>query len=342
MDVIVYFGGGGSLGAFDAGVWAALAPRLRAIDARVIAVGGASIGAINAACLACKARDGDYGASALEALWRSELATPSVAFNGPLAWAGDRDARSWNGVLTGLLVGNRRLYRAEPAHWNALHGLARSRHPLMDRGREHAWLEERFGGVPVAGTTTPLLCAAAVDVLSGELRLFDNGAAPLDARALAASSAIPMLFEPVAIDGRLYWDGEMTRQSALPAFVDTVNGHRRSTAQRETLLVAVDHMSTTLPRVPESDMEIADRMLELLMVGKTRVDASTLQGIDHVLRIEREPMPHDGVSGQFDYSPERIDELVAQGAMQAAHAWSDTGLPMPDSARRAPADVDAG
>lgn len=327
MDVILYFGGGGSLGAFDAGVWAALAPRLQAANARLVAVAGASIGAVNAACVARHAGDDDLGVEALRRLWRDELATPSVPFNGPLAWLGDRDARSWNGVLTGLLVGNRRLYRTEHAHWNPLVGLSRPLHPLMDRRGEWRWLQQRLGDIPQADARTPLLCVVAVDVLAGTQVLFDNARAALPVRALAASSAIPLLFDPVEIDGRLHWDGEMTRESALPGVAARVQAHRGDAPAGGTLLVAVDHMSQMLPRAPASDLEIADRVLELLLAGKARVDVDALAGVDRLLRIEREPQPHDGISGQFDYSPERIAELVEQGAAQAARAWDAAGLP---------------
>ena len=340
MDVIVYFGGGGALGAFDAGVWAARAPRQRAGGARVAALSGASIGAVNAACLARHADADDYGASELESLWRDELATGSVAFNGALAFAGDREARSWNGVLTGLLVGNRRLYRADATNWNPLSGLARRRQPLMDRRSEWTWLRERLGTLPTAGNGVPFLAVPTVDVLTGDLVLFDNARAPLAVDAIAASSAIPLLFEPVEIDGRLYWDGDMTRESALPPFLeracDRIDG-----ARGETVLVAVDHMSHAAPRAPDAGLEIAHRVLELLLHGKTRLRTEDLEGIDRVVRIEREAMPHDGISGQFDYSPERVDELIRQGADHAARAWDETMRQAPRTSARRHATIDA-
>lgn len=321
MDVVVYFGGGGALGAFDAGVWRELAPRLRAAGARLLAVGGASIGALNAACIARHGADWSAGASALEGLWTRELATPSFPFD-PTAPFGERLARSWNGVLTGLLLGNRRLYRSEPMRWNPVAGLQRRHQPLMDRSRMHDWLERCIGPVPVASADMPLLGAAAVDVHSGELLLIDNASGPVPPAALAASSAIPLLFEPVELDGRLLWDGDMVRDSALPLLLDRARAHRGA-ARTPLMLVAVDHMCRAMASTPRSGLEMTHRALELLLQGKTVVDDAALAGVDHVLRIERSPLPHDPVSGQFDYSPERIAELVAQGAAQARAAWRD-------------------
>lgn len=343
MDVVIYFGGGGSLGAFDAGVWSALAPRLQAMGARVLAVGGASIGALNAAWLARHLEAADAGVDAFERLWTAELATPSLPFNGPFAWLGDRDARSWNGVLTGLLVGNRRLYRADPTRWNAATGLMRRQRPLMDRSGEYAWLERVLGAIPRAGDAVPLVCVPAVDVLTGALATFDNAAAPLGMRALAASSAIPLLFEPVDIDGRVYWDGDMTRESGLAAVLARLREAAPADPSRPRLLVAVDHMGRAAARLPDAGLEIAHRALELLLAGKTHVPAEDLDGIDHVMRIVRAPMPHDAISGQFDYSPGRIDELIAQGRGQALAAWEAIapGLPVAVSAqaRHAPRPV---
>lgn len=321
MDVLLYFGGGGALGAFDAGVWCALAPRLRTMGARLLAVGGASIGAINAACVARHGQDWSAGASALEAMWTRELVTPSFPFNGLGEW-GDRDARSWNGVLTGLLLGNRRLYRSEPLNWNPGAGMMRGDRPLLDRTRMHAWIAQCIGSVPVADEAHPLCAAAAVDVLSGDLVLFDNAQAPLNEAALLASSAIPLLFEPIEIDGRLYWDGDMTRESALPAFATNAL-HARGNSRSPTLLICVDHMSRATASAPRTGLAIAHRVLELLLHGKTQVDDGELPGIDRVIRITRASLPQDPISGQFDYSPERMIELVNQGRQQAEAAWGD-------------------
>jgi NTE family protein len=98
MKTVIVFQGGGALGAFASGAWQSLAPWLRARDARLIALAGASIGAINAAVIAHRLHEPDLGAGHLASLWQDELATPSFPFFGwPLGeheWA--RMLRSWN------------------------------------------------------------------------------------------------------------------------------------------------------------------------------------------------------------------------------------------------------
>lgn len=317
MRAIVMFGGGGALGAFDVGVWQVLAPALQAIGARLAAVGGASIGAVNAAMIASVGDDPAESTTRLETAWRDEFATPSMPFAGVFD---DAESRSWNGVLTGLLVGNRQLYRAAHEAWNPFAGMQRRHSPLLDRSGMWAWLE-RQGPVPRLGGAHPLLAVAAVDVMAGELAVFDNADSPVLPAHLAASSAIPLMFEPVEVDGRLYWDGDITHEPALPSLLDRVRAHVLRDDDEPTVLIAVDHMPRRQSRMPQSGLELTHRALELLLHGKTRVSDEAFAGIDHVIRIEREALPHDVVSGQFDYSPRRIGDLITQGREQASRAW---------------------
>jgi NTE family protein len=320
MNVIVVFGGGGALGAFDCGVWNVLAPVLRDRGATLVGVGGASIGAINAACLARHGRDLRAGAAALESLWCDQLVTPSFPFAGMF---GDRDQHRWNGVLTGLLFGNRQLYRSHSPHWNPLAGLDRRAQPLMDRSAMRQWLDTHIGTIRTGPLDDPLLCVPAVDVQSGGLVLFDSARAPVTGEHLAAASALPLLFEPVMIDGRLYWDGDMTRESMLPHMLDRLRqcGRLAADTGEQTVLVTVDHMPRASSHTPCSGLELVHRALELLLHGKMAAPAGSLGGITHVIEIVREPIGHDAISGQFDYSPERIRELVDQGQSAAERAW---------------------
>jgi hypothetical protein len=56
--------------------------------------------------------------------------------------------------------------------------------------------------------------------------------------------------------------------------------------------------------------------------------------IDRLRRVQREPLEDDGVSGQFDYSPERVERLVAQGRAAARQAFDSPNAP--DGSETAP------
>lgn len=323
LRVAIVFGGGGALGAFGCGVWKALSERLQ--GAEIIGAAGTSIGAVNAAFVARHGGDVRESASAMEACWREDLATPSLPFAGlPL----HRAAQSWNGFLTGIFLGNRGLGQPNYAYWTPLMGLNRFAHPLMDRSRMWALLASRLGSFNARYPDDTLLAAGAVDVMSGKLDLFDSSREELDVRHLSASSAMPMLFEPVNVDDRLYWDGDVTRQAVLPLFLDALRDAGRLPETRqpavETVLVTIDQMSEESSKPPSSGIEMAYRVMELLTHGKMTLPAEALHGISRVVSIRRRPLSHDGVSGQMDWSPERIDELIELGAAQAEEAWDGT------------------
>ena len=84
-------------------------------------------------------------------------------------------------------------------------------------------------------------------------------------------------------------------------------------------LVTIEQLPKVLDRLPSSGVEISYRVFNLLQIGKLAPsELDDTAGIGRWIRIAREPLPHDAVSGQFDYSPERVDELIAQ-ADELAH-----------------------
>lgn len=329
MNTVVLFQGGGALGAFSAGVWQALAPRLREAGDSLVAVAGASIGALAAAVVArhAPARHGDWGAAALEQLWRERLATPSWPGMPAGAWGpAGRRLDAWRGLWTGLFAGTRGLYRAAPERWHAAAGAQRLHWPLFDRSAMYETLQSVLAGpqAPADGAPPPrqpCLAVAAVDVLAGQLRLFDDDAGVLTPAHLAASAALPLLFDPVQIDGRTYWDGEICNASWLPLVLERLWQTGRLSRDEPARVVCIEPISPRAAALPGTGVEIVHRALELLLARK-------LSGSDAVpphwprLDVVREPLPEDLVAGQFDYSPARIDALLAQGREAGARAWA--------------------
>jgi pimeloyl-ACP methyl ester carboxylesterase len=83
MDVILILQGGGSLGAYECGVYRTLAPWMQTNGHNLLVVGGTSIGAINATVIAARHGDADHGVAALTGLWHS-LSEGSALFLPPL------------------------------------------------------------------------------------------------------------------------------------------------------------------------------------------------------------------------------------------------------------------
>lgn len=324
MKTLVVLQGGGPLGAFGCGAWMVLAPWLRARGHRLVAVAGASIGALNAAMIATNAERDDRGAAALHTLWRDEIAEPAPAWTlyaKPISWPWGtaREAEAWAGWSHGFFFGNRALFAPQFAHWTPMAGLRRAALPLYSQHR--MW--QLFGRIVGPGYRSedgqaPALAVAATDVLDGSLRLFSSDVSPVDALMLSASAAIPLMFEPVAVEGRLYADGEMNGRSLLPLLVDSLLQTRRLAAGEPVQLISIGQFSRAAGRMPQTSHELLDHTLQLLLAGKLRTSDSA--GFEVRIDIERDPEPQDGVSGQFDYSQARIERLIDAGRSAATLA----------------------
>lgn len=303
VPTVLVMEGGGALGAYMAGVWRVLAP---ALPGPPVAIAGSSIGALNGALIARHLHEADRGVAALERFWRDEVATISVPFG--------LGARI-DGALTGLLVGTRGLHRAAPLHWHPAASLARALWPLTERAPMAELIERRIGRV---SAHEPWLGVTAVDVLGGQLRLFDSDAGGVGAPELLASSAIPIVYAPVELDGTLYWDGDMTRDSMLSLVLDRLRESGRLREGRPLRLVTVSLRPREAASRPVSSTQLSWRMLELLMHGKLDRDEARHAGVPDAIVIRRQSLPGDGISREFDYSPQRIEELIAQGVRETS------------------------
>jgi len=65
----------------------------------------------------------------------------------------------------------------------------------------------------------PVLLLSAIDVLSGEFRLFRED--ELGPETILASTAEPSLFQAVEVDGNYYWDGLFAKNPPIQAFSTT-------------------------------------------------------------------------------------------------------------------------
>lgn len=318
MKTVLVFQGGGPLGAFGCGAWEAIAPWLRDNGHEVVALGGSSIGAFNAAVLRPRLHTSGGGAGHLSALWRNAIAMPSLPFLGmpvgdsPLA----TELRSWNGLLTSMLAGNG-LFRPNPVAWGPWAFLRRDQLPLYDRGRMWQLLQAEVPSYRSADASDVLLFAATTDVDEGRLLLHDSDQTELGPAQVAASSAMPMMFDAVALEGRPQWDGDLVRESPVQPVLEAVRRSGRARTNEPLLLITIEQLAPPSPRPPRSGIELVYRALTLSQVGKLAPRETS-----HVrwLRIARPTRAFDGISGLMDHSPERIDTLIAQGRTAVAQA----------------------
>ncbi|RZL38652.1 MAG: hypothetical protein EOP35_05320 [Rubrivivax sp.] len=337
MKTVVIFQGGGPLGAFGCGAWQVVAAWLHEQGHELTAVAGASIGALNAATVACHAEDADLGAAAVERLWRRDIAVPMPGVPGAPRM-GD-EARAWAGWWQGFALGNRALFSPLYAHWHPLAGLRRASLPMYSQEP----MRRLFGSIVGSGyfgrgLSAPLLAVAATDVLTGELRIFHSDEAPIDATVLCASAAIPLMFQPVPVGDRVYVDGEVNRRTATAGVIEALHAGGRVGRRERLQLVTIGQFSRHADRLPRTSPELLDRSLHLLVADKLADEPLPAgQRID----ITRGPEPYESISGQFDYSLPRIEALLEAGRAAASAALGrapepQQPLPAPAKARARP------
>ncbi len=248
--------GGGALGSFQAGAYAALSR----YDIRLDWVAGISIGAINAALIAGNPR-GERRA-ALTKFW--DLVSGGLP---ALIPPPDRDWR-------------------EAAHLMAAGAVAMWGVPGFFRPRYMAGLFA-VPGSPQATSlydTGPLIATldtlvdwdllnhgpmrfsvGAVDVESGNFAYFDNRegewAGRIDARHILASGALPPGFPAVEIDGRHYWDGGLVSNTPLQHILDHSRG--------DTLVFQVD-LFPAQGALPRDLSDVASREKDIRFSSRTR------------------------------------------------------------------------
>jgi NTE family protein len=252
--------GGGALGAYQAGVYEALAEA--GIHPNWIA--GISIGAINAAIIAGNAPNSRV--DRLREFWTQVTAT-GPWFESSDACAGlarGEASRQWfNRMSAGLAAasGARGFFSARPIlPWFQPAGrieatsfydtpdLKRTLERLVDFDRLNA------GAIHFS--------AGAVNVRTGNFACFDTKTQTIRAEHVMASGALPPGFPAIEIEGEYYWDGGLVSNTPLQWVVD-------AEPRRDTLAFQVDLWNPG-GGFPRNMFEVMTREKEIRYSSRTR------------------------------------------------------------------------
>lgn len=245
--------GGGAHGAFT---WGVLETLLADDRLDIVAVSGASAGAMNGAMLLQGLATGgpDGARDLLEAFWRRISSSSGAGAFAPSLfgrmlgdWNVDHSLTALAFEHAGRWVGP---YDAQPADFHPL------RRVLTDIIDEPA-LRGASAGFYVSAT----------DVVSGGLRIFHREEIGVD--ALLASACLPNLFQAVRIDGRDYWDGGYL---ANPALFPLVENH----PDADLILVTVNPFDA--PETPRRPDAIAARLAQITFNAPLRRELQGLHG----------------------------------------------------------------
>ncbi|MDE2337184.1 MAG: DUF3734 domain-containing protein [Alphaproteobacteria bacterium] len=253
-SVALLLQGGGALGAYQAGVYEALA------GAGIVPdwVGGISMGAINGAIIAGnrpKAR-----VAKLHAFWET-ITTPG-AFPPLLRQGGDALRTLWDqaSAMAAVMGGVRGFFtpRALPP-WLYPPGSPFALSFYDTDG--FAKLLEQFIDFDILNGDSVRYTTSAVNVRNGNYTLFDNRSRRIGPEHVMASGALPPGLPAIELEGENYWDGGLISNTPLHWVMDG--------ADRDTLVFQVDLWSAR-GGFPRHLFEVVTRAKEIQYSSRTR------------------------------------------------------------------------
>jgi len=231
--------GGGALGAYQVGVYEALAEHGLAPDW----VAGTSIGAINGAIIAGNPPEARL--ERLERFWRG------LEHRDP--WNLARSDNTQMRRLASLMSAMRAVAMGEPGFFTP------RLNPLADGADKASFYDvsplretlQQVVDFDYLNERHVRLSVGAVSVTRGEMIYFDSSRQRLDPEHVMASGALPPGFPAVRVDGEPFWDGGLYSNTPLEAVLDDAPRH-------DTLCFTVNLWSRSGPE-PRSIPEVFGR-----------------------------------------------------------------------------------
>jgi NTE family protein len=265
--------GGGALGAYQGGVYQALAEAHLHPDW----VAGISIGAINSAIIA--GNPPEARVDKLRQFWELVTTIPLPA-----------GARSLPRVAGGSFVVRGDLARGLANQTNAGLALAFGASGFFAPRLPIPWLQPAgtleatsyYDSAPLGSTLERLVdfdrindgamrfSIGAVNVRTGNFVYFDNATHLIGPEHVMASGALPPAFPAVEIEGEYYWDGGLVSNTPLHWVLE-------SEPRQETLAFQVDLWSAR-GAFPRSMAEVMTRQKEIQYSSRTRAASDRFKG----------------------------------------------------------------
>jgi NTE family protein len=174
----------------------------------------------------------------------------------------------------------------------------------------------------------PVLLVGAVDVLSGEFRVFNSRRDRITPETLLASAAIPTLFRSVRPgDGGTYWDGlfsqnppirELTDEGPDEIWVVQINPKELETEPR-TVLEIVDRRNELSGNLSlYQELRSIEKIDQLLEEGLLSPDDKYKQIVVRVIELARPRFSRSlGTASKLNRDPRFIEDLMVHGEARA-------------------------
>jgi NTE family protein len=264
--------GGGALGAYQAGVYEALAEA----DLHPDWIAGISIGAINGALIAGNAPEARV--DKLRAFWERVTAKPYCDWSEGLFLTKGDAVREWLNQMSAyiaLVSGASDFFTPRfPAPWLHPPGTIEAT-SAYDTGCLKATLEQLIDFDRINADRTRL-SVGAVNVRSGNFVYFDNTTHRIGPDHIMASAALPPGFPAVEIDGEHYWDGGLVSNTPLQWVVD-------GRPHLDPLIFQVDLWSAR-GELPGTLAEVSTRKKEIRYSSRTRAGTDSFKYVQRLRR----------------------------------------------------------
>jgi len=267
--------GGGALGAYQGGVYEALAEA----DIHPDWIAGISIGAINAAIIAGNPPHARVGR--LREFWTHvTTGAPWDWFGAPL---GDWGRNDTTRDLLNQLSANVAMAFGAPGFF-----ASRAVAPWLKPGGTFAATSfydtgdlrrtlERLVDFDRLNAGITRFSAGAVNVRTGNFTSFDTVTHEITPEHVMASGALPPGFPAIEIDGEQYWDGGLVSNTPLQWVIES------DPRRQDTLAFQVDLWSSQ-GAVPRNLAEVATRHKEIQFSSRTRASTAHFKNVHRVQR----------------------------------------------------------
>lgn len=288
--------GGGALGAYQAGAYAALHESGFGPDW----VAGISIGSINAAIIAGNPLN--ERVEKLRQFWH----LVSADLQGPKIFFGKMGRRAYNEIsaASGATFGIEGFFKPRmlPTIFGSYMSVAPEELSLYDTSPLRDTLLDLVDFERLNQGHTRL-SVGAVNVRSGNFAYFDTAKIEIKPEHIMASGALPEGFPPIEIDGEWYWDGGLVSNTPLQYVIDAQN--------HEDLCIFQVDLFNAIGEMPKNLIEAAQRVKDIRFSSRTRLNTDIFRQTQAVRRLLNR------VLGEFP------SELLSAEDYAALEKWSN-------------------
>lgn len=283
-ETVLVLQGGGSLGAYECGVYKTLHKHKIKFDI----ISGTSIGGINASIIA--GSKNDTPSKDLENFWLSLAETVSATFF-------NDKTRAISSSMYSAIWGNPKVFQPIwfiPGSFNF-----QGNYPyLYDITPLKNTLNEYVDFGKLKNPTSPRLIVTSTDIQNGKASVFDSKQDNITVEHVLASASYPFYgISWTKIDGRYLWDGTLLSNTPLTEVID-------ASPQKDKKVFIVNLFPHNQEEIPKNMIEAFHRARDIMHTDKTDHTIRMSKAISSYLEMLKEM--HDLIMENFDSG--RLDD----------------------------------